>query len=97
MAALTATQIGNREVLGDRTRLQFTATIANAAAADEWIATGMTKLLSAQVQTTGTTTSGINVVLNARGTGVAAGTNLGDLGIEGVAGCGVIVTVEGRF
>ena len=41
--------------------------------------------------------SGINVVLNAQGTGVAAGTNLGDLGIESSGASTVVqVTVLGR-
>lgn len=97
MAALTATQIGSRQSVGDQFEYVYSVPIANAAAADEWIVTRFSKILSANTQVLGTTDRGVNVVLNARGTGVAADTNAGDLGIEGSGAATVLVTVRGRL
>jgi len=40
MAALTATRVGKRLPIGDRFLVTFRVTIANANAADEWVAAG---------------------------------------------------------
>ena len=97
MAALTATQIGDRIPIGNEFEYTYSVPVANAAAADEWFVTRFSKILSATTQVLGTTDRGVNVVLNASGTGVAADTNAGNLGIEATGAATVIVRVRGRL
>lgn len=100
MAALSATRIGDR-VTQDRYVERTVQVTTGAAAADEWITAadlGMTELVAVVgVVTVGTATSATlpSIVLNAQGTGVAAGTNPGDLGIENTLAGTFQVTVRG--
>ena len=97
MAVITATQIGKRQPVGDQFEYVYLVPVSNTAAADEWIDTPFQTILSAFTQVNTTSDRGVNIVLNARGTGVAAGTNGGDLGIEATAATNVLVTVRGRL
>lgn len=106
MAVLAHTEVTKRLPIGDRVLQVFRVT-PGAAAADEWIATGLSWIDAVLgVTVKGTTpwadvsTSadpvGYNAVYNAQGTGVAEGTNAGDLGIEIPTSKTVDVTVIGR-
>jgi len=99
MAALTPTHIGRRKPLGDRTIKTIQFTIANANAADEWVVTGLATI-EAVIGIVPFGTADVaeipSVVLNARGTGVAADANPGDLGVEGNAAVWQ-VTVVGKL
>lgn len=97
MAALTPTFISGKRPSGRFFEVTFSVPVANSAAADEWVSTGLHEILAVvghAVQ--GATDRGVNFVINAQGTGVTAGTNLGDLGIEGTGAATVHVTVIGR-
>ena len=81
----------------------ITGTLA-AASATEWLATDLLRIEAVIGNpvlqgTTALASSEYVMVLNAQGTGVAAETNLGDLGIELTAGTAIdqIVTVIGTF
>lgn len=110
MAVVAHTEVTKRLPIGDRILivLENSGSLA-AASATEWIATGLSWIEAvvgepvvkgaapfADVSTSADPVS-CNVVLNAQGTGVAAGTNPGDLGIEvPQTGKTVQVTVIGR-
>jgi len=102
MAALTATRVGRRKPYGDRFIQAVVVTIANANAADEWISSASSGFK--QIETvlgivplgTADIAEAPAVVLNAQGTGVAAGTNAGDLGLEGNA-ADYHITIVGRI
>lgn len=97
MAALTTSKLGDVKMSLGRWFVKAFSVTTGAAAADEWIATGFSRVeavLGHAVQ--GTTDRGVNFVLNARGTGVAAETNAGDLGIEATGAVTVHVLVLGR-
>jgi len=101
MAAVAHTEVTKRLPVGDRVMQTFRTSALGTAAADEWIATGLSWIDAVVgLVVIGATTSTVqnSVVKNARGTGVAAGTNAGDLGIEVTdAGINVVeVTVIGR-
>jgi hypothetical protein len=96
MAALTATRVGNRLPIGDRFLVTFRVTIANANAADEWVAAGpsgtglrwIDRVIGVvDVNATADETE-VPVVLKNEGTGTAGteGTTGGALAIEGNAG-----------
>lgn len=95
MAALTATKVGDRLPQGRYVQQTFNVTVVNAAAADEWFATGFKSIVAVLgFCALGTAAApAANFVKNAQGTGVAAGTNQGDLGIEAAAGAVFEVTV----
>lgn len=102
MAALTPTNLTELQPLGEYMIRTFTVT-PGAGAADEWVAgsaIGFGELVAVLgVVTVGTAPNPTlpSIVLNARGTGVAAGTNPGDLGIEDTAGSIAFqVTVLGK-
>lgn len=101
MAVLTSTELTKRVPLGDRVVQSFSIAAAGTAAADEWIATGLSHIDAvlgfAPIGAT-TFTGAPNFQINAQGTGVAVDTNPGDLGVE-VTGAGdntLQVTVIGR-
>lgn len=97
MAALSATQLGNRKPVGDVIEETWKAT-TGVAAADEWIATGLSEIESVVgAVVNGAATSGLNFLLNAQGTGETEDDDPGDLGIEAEAAVEVIVTVRGRL
>lgn len=78
----------------------FQTSPANNAAADEWIDTGLSEIVAiVGWATVGTAAPTLvpNFVKNAQGTGVAEGTNLGDLGVEGNSADTFEVTVLGRL
>lgn len=105
MAALSFTKKTERLPVGNRVLQTFEVT-TTAAAADEWIATGLSWIDAvveggvigttphADVSTSADPVTP-NYVLNANGTGVAAGTNAGNLGIETPTAKTVQVTVIG--
>lgn len=98
MAALTATALTSKTPYGEYFERCFSVTVANANAADEWIVTGFKTVIAVTGVVRNGTAVGANlpaIVKNARGTGVAAGTNAGDLGIEGDAAT-YEITVVGR-
>ena len=85
MAALTATQLGDRIPMGKHVQVSFSIAAAGDNSAVEWIATGLSSIIAV----TGLVAVGAapfanapSVQLNARGTGVTVDTNPGDLGIE---------------
>ena len=98
MAAITVTQVGNRQFVGDEVELTLLASAATGvASATEWFSTGLssvTKVVGFAILGTGGAT--VNFVKNAQGTGVTAGTNQGDLGVEASAAVVIEVTVRGR-
>jgi hypothetical protein len=101
MAAVAGAFRGERVHLGNYVLKTFRTSALGTAAADEWIATGLSWIDAViGVVVIGATTSAtsLSVQKNARGTGVAEGTNPGDLGIEtATAGTNVVeVTVVGR-
>lgn len=99
MAVIAATRVGGRLPVGD----EFEVTLRMSAncgvsAADEWVVTGLRKVTKVIAMIPlGTAPSIPNAVLNARGTGVAENTNLGDLGIEGSGAAQFMITVRGRL
>ena len=101
MAVVAHTKTTKRLPVGDRVQQTFRTSALGTAAADEWIATGLS-FIEAVVgfAVLGATTSTVALAFekNAQGTGVAGGTNPGDLGIETTdAGINdVEVTVIGR-
>lgn len=86
MAALTPTAGAEGRVpLGAGHYLKrFTFTVANTAAADEWIVTGFATIIGVygSIGVRGPTKGSTNYVLNAQGTGQTAGTTPGVLGVE---------------
>ena len=100
MAELAATQVGDRLPVGREELRTFTVDAATGvAAADEWIETGLKTILAVvgwYDDGTAGTLDAPAFVLNAQGTGVAAGTNQGALGIEtATAHPALRVTVRG--
>lgn len=98
MAALTATFVTKRLPVGDLAQVTFTCT-TGAAAANEWVVTGLSTIsaiIGAVVTGADPQLSTLNFVKNAQGTGVAEGTNHGDLGIESPTAETIEVTVLGR-
>jgi hypothetical protein len=105
MAALaTITKIGGRQRRGQF--FEQTVRVGGAtgvASAVEWIAKadiGFSTILGISgYAVLGTTDTGVNFVMNAQGTGVAADTNPGDLGVESTAALtsGLLVTVYGKI
>lgn len=100
MAALAATKVGDRVPQGRYFEQTFKVGPTNAVAlnATEWFVTGFSEVVAVVgAATLGTSTSSLNFVKNARGTGVAEGTNPGDVGIEASLGSTIAeVTVRGR-
>lgn len=100
MAVLAATAVSPKLPVGNRFMQTFEVAIANAAAANEWIAPPGFSSIEAVVGAMAIGTAGlattINCILNANGTGVTAGTNPGSLGIESAAGATVHVTIIGK-
>lgn len=100
MAALSATEltpVGGLPI-GNKLLKTFRVAIANAAAADEWIATGLGNIeavVGAVAIGTAADTGNLNVRKNAQGTGVAEDTNRGDLALEAAAATTYEVTVLG--
>lgn len=107
MAVLSHTEVTKRLPLGDKVVQTFQVVVSNAAAADEWIATGLSWIDAvlgepvilgaapyADVSTSADPVSG-NVVLNANGTGQTAGSTPGSLGLEVAQAKTVQVTVIG--
>jgi hypothetical protein len=100
MAVVAHTEVTKRLPVGDRVQQTYRTSALGTGAADEWIATGLSwidAVVGAVVIGTAGDALTINCVKNARGTGVAAGTNAGDLGVEvSLVGTNVIeVTVIG--
>jgi len=105
MAALaTISKVGGRVRRGQF--FEQTVRVGGAtgiAQATEWIAKadiGLNEILGiVGFSVLGTTDIGVNFVMNAQGTGVAAGTNRGDLGVETTAALtdGLLVTVYGKL
>jgi hypothetical protein len=87
MAALTATQLGPDWTVpnGQYKIVTYSVSATNAAATDEWIATGGEEVLCvvgcSVIGTVPLTTTPV-FVKNANGTGVTAGANPGNLGVE---------------
>ena len=101
MAVLSVTEETYRLPVGNLAMKTFRTSALGTAAADEWIATGLSEIIAVVgYAVLGTTTSTVALAfeINAQGTGVAEGTNMGDLGIESTdAGINeVMVTVLGR-
>jgi hypothetical protein len=105
MAALaTITKVGGRRPNG--ALFEQTVRVGGAtgvASATEWIAKadiGLGEIVAVTgFATLGAANVGCNFVMNAQGTGVAEGTNKGDLGVETSAALtnNLLVTVLGKF
>ena len=98
MAALSFTK-KRRLPLGDKFLVIGRSGTTGAGAADEWIpaaALGLNQIEEAWVQTIGATATLTAVVPNAQGTGVAEGTNPGDVGVESSAGAALAVFAIGK-
>jgi hypothetical protein len=95
MAILAATRVGSRAPAGNYWRQTFEVECSTGTPADEWFETGFYELVAATPVTLGDTDRGINVLLNAQGTG-AATTSKGSVGIEASGACTAHVTVLGR-
>ena len=98
MAVLAATKLTGKLPVGNLFMQTFSVVVANANAADEWVATGLGSTVAVVGVIKNGTAVSANVpaiVHNARGTGVTAGTNPGDLGLEGDAAT-YEITVLGR-
>lgn len=96
MAVVASTKQTSRIPVGDRVMQTFRTSALGDNAADEWIATGLS-LIDAVVgfAALGTApfTHAPTFVKNAQGTGVTAGTNPGDLGIEVEAAADNVIEV----
>ena len=85
MAVIAATKVGRFEVPGIG---QYVVEVwdmtgnTGVGQAAEWIATSANEVLAAFFQPKGTVDVKIGVVINAQGTGVAEGTNPGDIGVQ---------------
>jgi hypothetical protein len=107
MAAVAATVLNNTRMISDNRRGLKEVTVRTVAlgtgSAAEWIAAAtlglswITSIVGVVVIGDTTSTSPLAFMKNAQGTGVAEGTNAGDLGIESTdAGINVVeVTVQG--
>lgn len=101
MAAVSVTEVTKRLPVGDRVMQTFRTSALGDNSATEWIATGLS-WIDAVVGVVPIGTAPFantpSFVKNAQGTGVTAGTNPGDLGIEvEAAGDNALeVTVIGR-
>jgi hypothetical protein len=105
MAALaTISKVGGRVPRGQF--FEQTVRVGGAtgvASATEWIpkaSIGLSEILGvAGFAVLGTANVGVNFVMNAQGTGVTAGTNKGDLGVESSAALtdALLVTVFGKL
>jgi hypothetical protein len=100
MAALARTDVHRPLPVGDRMQRTFRVTVSNLAAADEWVPTGLS-FIDAIIGWAAIGQAGIPDApvfrKNAQGTGVAEGTNGGDLAIEVVTTAGTFeVTVLGK-
>lgn len=85
MAVLTATKVGDATPYGRYYAQTFSVVVANAAAADEWIATGFRKIITVLGIIRNGTAVGANlpaIVKNANGTGQSADSTMGSLGLE---------------
>ena len=86
MAVITATEGAEGRVPYGASHFirRFTFTVANTAAADEWINTGFETVIGVLggVNVRGVTKGSTNYVLNAKGTGQAVDSTLGVLGVE---------------
>jgi len=100
MAALTATLGAEGRIpLGANYYIKrFTFTVANTAAADEWINTGFETVIGVLggVNVRGVTKGSTNYVLNSVGTATAAGTTGGLLAVESDVAAVHEVTVIGQ-
>jgi len=99
MAVVAVTSQTARVPAGPYWMQTFRATIAGADAADEWIVTGFKNIIMVVGDAVLGATEGAktnNYVKNAQGTGVAAGTNPGDLGIETELAADLEVTILGQ-
>jgi hypothetical protein len=88
--------------IGDKVLLTVRTSALGTAQATEWIATGLQwidRVLGVTVIGDTVSTVEPSVQLNAQGTGVAEGTNAGDLGVETTdAGINVLeITVLGKY
>lgn len=98
MAAIAITEtfklpVGNLWMVGGQTAA------LSGGAADEWLARndlGLDEILGGTICPLGATKGSVNVVFNAQGTGVAAGTNKGDFGIESDVAAAHFFLVIGR-
>lgn len=101
MAVLTTSRVGERLNLGSYVMMTIRTSAIGTAQAAEWVVTGLgwiDAVIGVVVIGATTSATALSVQLNARGTGVAEGTNPGDLGIEtATAGTNVVeITVVGR-
>ena len=100
MAVLGITKVTARIPVGNRVMQTFRTSALGTGSATEWIATGFSSIDAIVGQAVLGTSGDVitpNFVINAQGTGVAAGVNPGDLGLE-VSEAGtnaVLVTVIG--
>jgi hypothetical protein len=101
MAAIASTDLTDRLPIGNRVlkTLQLSAA-TGAASATEWVVSGLSQIdavVGAVLDGTAAADTGeFTFVLNAQGTGVAANTNPGDLGVETLlATTGLVVTIIG--
>jgi hypothetical protein len=99
MADLVVTNIAKRVPLGKHFLTVARVTIASTAAADERIEaedTYLSEILAVGHAVLGTTNRGVNMVMNATGTGETEGGSPGEVGIEASGACHVIVWMLGR-
>jgi hypothetical protein len=100
VAALTPTFLTGKLPLGHKVTRTFRVSVTSDAAADEWVDTGLTYIDAVLGFAVIGQAGAVDVPAfrkNARGTGVAEGTNPGDLAIEVVATDLVLeITVIGK-
>lgn len=99
MAALSPTFLTARIPAGNLLDVTFRVAITNTGSADEWVVTGLSSIEAivgfAVIGTVGVAITP-NFRKNANGTGVAEGTNPGNLALECAALATLEVTVRGR-
>lgn len=86
MAVLTATALTSKVPYGEYFARTFSVAVANANAADEWIVTGFSKVITVTGVIKNGTAVGASlpaIVKNAAGTGQSADSTMGALAIEG--------------
>jgi hypothetical protein len=85
MAVLTATELMPFQPVGSMFQRAFSVDVATQSATDEWIVTGLEKIVGVVGQAcigAGGQTSTPNFLLNVQGTAGTAGSSGGDLAIE---------------
>lgn len=95
MAELSKTEVLGRVRHGNAFEVTYRVT-CGAGEADEWIVTPFSQVYSAHLVVVGDTLNQGAVVINAEGTGEAAGSTLGAVGVERIAAGDVFITVVGR-